>query len=1114
MKRKLMLLLACLLASIGLVIAQTPKKVTGVVISEEDDQPVVGASVLVKGTTMGTVTDIDGKFTIDKVPSSSRTLKVSYIGMKTQEIPIKSGTIRIILKPDAEVLEEVVVTGMQKMDKRLFTGAATKISAENAKMDGLADVSRALEGRAAGVSVQNVSGTFGTAPKIRVRGATSIYGSSKPLWVVDGVIMEDAIEVGADDLSSGDAETLISSAIAGLNADDIESFQILKDASATALYGARAMNGVVVITTKKGKKGTMTVNYSGEFTIRMKPSYSQFNLMNSQEQMMVYEEMEEKGWLNYADISRDKNGGVYKKMADLISTYDPVTGKFGLENTPQAKAAFLQKYEMANTDWFDVLFRNSLQQVHSLSLSSSSERSRFYASLSYFNDAGWTLADKVNRYTANMNASFDIKPWISVNLLTTNSLRMQKAPGTNSRRTNAVDGTFERDFDINPFSYALNTSRTLRPYDDNGNYEYYTMNYAPFSILNELNTNKLNIDMLDAKFQAELEIRPLKGLEVKALGAVRYVKTTREHRINDKSNAAEAYRADMDAQIRDNNKFLYKDPDNPGYPAKVVMPKGGFYNRDENTMLNYYQRGILNYNTSFNEGIHTLNVMAGEEVRYTNRTIAFNKGFGYQWDRGGVPFLDPDLLKQQIENGVDYYGMEEEYDRFAAFFGTVGYSYNGTYIFNVTGRYDGSNKLGKSRSARWLPTWNVSGAWHVTNEKFMEPVETISRLTLRATYGLTASMGPSSNSIAVLYNDVAYRPNQSDRENLIYISSLENSELTWEKQYETNVGIDLGIFDNRISLSADVYWRKGFDLIGNVRTSGIGGQQTKKANYANMKSNGVEFTLNTKNLVYSNFSWTTNWTFAFNKNKITKLESRPRVIDLVQAEGAPLKGYPVRGIFSIPFLGLNAEGMPILMDADGQPCTGDIDFQETINLGFLKYEGPVDPKITGGFENTFKYRNWTFSFFINYQFGNKVRLYDYFKSEYSDMTVMPKEFDDRWVLSGDETKTNIPVILSQRQVQRPKNEYKEAYNAYNFSTERIADGSFIRLKDISLTYKLPDRWMKTIGLGSASLKCIASNVALLYRDKKLHGQDPEFFRSGGVAMPVPRQITFSLRVGF
>ena len=198
----------------------------------------------------------------DKTPSSSRTLKISYIGMKTQEIPIKPGTIRILLKPDAEVLEEVVVTGMQKMDKRLFTGATQQLTADNVKLDGLPDISRGLEGRAAGVSVQNVSGTFGTAPKIRVRGATSIYGSSKPLWVVDGVIMEDAIDVGPDDLSSGDAETLISSAIAGLNSDDIESFQILKDGSATSIYGARAMAGVIVVTTKKGRAGVSKINYT------------------------------------------------------------------------------------------------------------------------------------------------------------------------------------------------------------------------------------------------------------------------------------------------------------------------------------------------------------------------------------------------------------------------------------------------------------------------------------------------------------------------------------------------------------------------------------------------------------------------------------------------------------------------------------------------------------------------------------------------------------------------------------------------------------------------------------------------------------------------------------
>lgn len=204
--------------------------------------------------------------------SSSRTLQITYVGMKSQDVPIKSGTIKVMMKSDSEVLQEVVVTGMQKMDKRLFTGATKQLNADNVKLDGLPDISRGLEGRAAGVSVQNVSGTFGTAPKIRVRGATSIYGSSKPLWVVDGVILEDAIDVGPDDLSSGDAETLISSAIAGLNSDDIESFQILKDGSATSIYGARAMAGVIVVTTKKGRAGVSKISYTGEFTTRAIPS--------------------------------------------------------------------------------------------------------------------------------------------------------------------------------------------------------------------------------------------------------------------------------------------------------------------------------------------------------------------------------------------------------------------------------------------------------------------------------------------------------------------------------------------------------------------------------------------------------------------------------------------------------------------------------------------------------------------------------------------------------------------------------------------------------------------------------------------------------------------------
>jgi TonB-linked SusC/RagA family outer membrane protein len=405
MRRTLLLFLAYISIGISLMTAQNVN-VRGLVVAEEDGEPVVGASVLVKGTTVGTVTDMDGKFSLPNVPSSAKTLVVSYIGMQKQEVAIKSN-LKITLKSDSELLDEVVVTGMQKMDKRMFTGATTKLSADDAKLNGIADISRGLEGRAAGVSVQNVSGTFGTAPKIRVRGATSIYGSSKPLWVVDGVIMEDVTEVSADDLSSGDAETLISSAIAGLNSDDIESFQILKDGSATSIYGARAMAGVIVVTTKKGKAGHSKISYTGEYTMRMKPSYSNFNIMNSQEQMGVYKEMKQKGWLNFAETYRASESGVYGKMYQLMNTYDATTGTFALANTTEAENAYLQLAEYRNTNWFSELFNTNVMHNHSVSISAGTDKVSFYGSVSAMVDPGWYKQSSVNRYTANMNTTIN-----------------------------------------------------------------------------------------------------------------------------------------------------------------------------------------------------------------------------------------------------------------------------------------------------------------------------------------------------------------------------------------------------------------------------------------------------------------------------------------------------------------------------------------------------------------------------------------------------------------------------------------------------------------------------------------------------------------------------------
>ena len=421
MKKKLMLLFASMILCVGSIFAQTAK-VTGVVTSEVDHEPVVGAFVMAKGTTEGgAITDFEGKFEL-QVPSDTKIIVFSCLGMEDLEVAIKP-YLTVQMRPDAEILEGVVVTGMQKMDKRLFTGSTAKVDGEKAKMDGVPEISRALEGRASGVSVQNVSGTFGTAPKIRVRGATSIYGSSKPLWVVDGVIMEDVVEVDADQLSSGDATTLISSAIAGLNADDIESFQILKDGSATSIYGARAMAGVIVVTTKKGSAGRSRISYTGEYTTRLVPSYANFNIMNSQEQMSIYKEMEQKGWLNYADLANASESGIYGKMYNLISAGT-------LLNTEASRNAYLRKAEYRNTDWFNSLFSNALQHNHSVSMSSGNEKSQYYASISAMVDPGWSKQSSVNRYTANFNANYNIFKKLSFNMISSASYRQQRAPGT------------------------------------------------------------------------------------------------------------------------------------------------------------------------------------------------------------------------------------------------------------------------------------------------------------------------------------------------------------------------------------------------------------------------------------------------------------------------------------------------------------------------------------------------------------------------------------------------------------------------------------------------------------------------------------------------------------
>ena len=1101
MKQKLTMTLACLFLLVGSALAQT--KVTGVVTSSEDGQPVTGVSVKVVGTTVGALTNLDGVFTIT-VPNLNSRLQFTYIGMLPKTVKA-SAQMKVVLEPDSKVLGEVVVTGMQKMDKRLFTGSTSKIDAAKSRLDGVADVSRSLEGRVAGVSVQNVSGTFGTAPKIRVRGATSIYGSSKPLWVVDGVIMEDVTEVNADALSSGDAATLISSAIAGLNADDIESFQILKDGSATSIYGARAMGGVIVVTTKKGKAGTTRINYTGEFTMRLKPDYGNFNIMNSQEQMGIYKEMEADGLISFGRTYRASDSGVYGKMYHLINTYNPATG-YGLANTQAAMYGYLREAEMRNTNWFDELFSNAISSNHSVSLSTGTDKAQLYTSFSYMNDPGWSKQSKVQRYTFNVNALYNLSKKVSVNLIGNAAYRQQRSPGAANQHADGVTGEVSRDFDINPYSYAINSSRALDPNT------FYMRNYAPFNIHNELATNYNDYDVIDTKVQAELKYKPITKVELAVLGAYKFSTTTQANRIMEGSNMARAFRAMDDATMRDNNPWLYTDPAQPNSKPFSVLPKGGFYRETKYKMNSWDFRATASYNDVYAND-HIVNVFGGMEVNNTDRSRSYFNGVGMQYDMGFLGDYDYRYFKQASEENSLYYWLSNSYGREVSFFGTATYSWKGRYTLNGTVRYEGSNRLGKARSARWLPTWNVSGAWNVHEEAWFAKTfkDVLSHATLKASYSLTGDKPAVTNSQIIIESTNIWRPFASDKESGLEVYRFANPDLTYEKKHELNLGVDLGFFKNRINVTLDWYTRNNFDLISPKVTNGTKGEVSQYMNVASMRSHGEEFAITSKNFVGKDFQWTTDFIFSHVKTKVTSLDTRKRIIDMITGSGFAKEGYAYRSLFSMDYRGLTSSGIPTFINQKGDLVTSNIDFQ-SYELGNLVYEGPTDPTFTGSLGNVFSYKGLHLNIFATYAFGNKMRLDPAFSSYYSDLNAMPKGFKNRWTIAGDEAFTDVPAIADLRQIQADSR-LNRAYNAYNRSTARVAKGDFIRMKEISLSYDFPQRWISYLHLNTVNLKLQATNLFLIYSDKKLNGQDPEFFNAGGVAIPMARQFTMTLRVG-
>ncbi|MFJ1426432.1 SusC/RagA family TonB-linked outer membrane protein [Capnocytophaga canimorsus] len=1112
------LLYSVLLLCSQWALAQTDIKGT---VTDAKGEPLLGATVILKERNVGVTTDMEGKFTIRG--EQGQTLEVSYVGFQMKKVKITSNNLKITLQEETEQLGEVVVTGYQKIKSRVFTGASASVKMNEIKMDGVADVSRMLEGRVAGLSIQNVTGTFGSAPRINIRGGASIIGNVQPLWVIDGAVYEDLVSLSLDQLVSGDAVTLISSAIAGLNATDIQDIQVLKDASATSVYGARALNGVIVITTKSGKRDTPNrITYSYEQSFRQIPSYADFDLLNSQETMSVYQELANKGYFGLRDALYGRRSGIYYQWYKGISTINPNTGTYYYENTEEGKRAFFKEREYANTDWFNHLFTFNPIQNHTITFSGGGKNTTTYASIGFYNDGGWTITDNVQRITANLKNTFYINDKFKTTLSAQGNMRQQKAPGTFTQRKNTTIGSFERDFDINPFSYALSTSRTLRPRGSNGELEYYRNNWAPFNILNEYQNNYLNINLLDFKIQGEASYKFNNDLEATVLLSTRQAFTATSHFIKEGSNVVQAFRANETPWVAQQNIYLIKDKDNPLLQPKVGLTHGGIFNKTETTLKSYQARFALDYNKQLGE--HDIKGFGFAEIRSADRSVNPFQGYGIQYDKGNQIFTNPLIFQKLLNEGTDYFSLLERYERGVTFSLSGTYGYQGKYIFNTVLNYEGSNTAGRNSRSQWLPTWNIGGKWNIDQESFMKDQDYFSTLAFRASYGLTAKMNEQAiNSNAVYKNQILNRFRFEDRENALRILHLENRDLTWEKMYELNIGIDAGFFNNRLNATIDVYQRNSFDLIDLIRTSGVGGQYYKYANFGDMRTRGVELALNSKNILTDDFKWTTNFTISYMNQEITRLLNTPNTFDMVAGAGrGNIVGFPKGSLFSFNYQGLNSYGLPTF-DFGLYPLNnrayGNIagaDFLDAqYSKTYLIYHGSIEPNVNSGLSNTFQYKNWELSFFITAQAGNKIRLNPSFDPAFADLNVFSTEYYNRWIAPGDEWRTEVPALPSQDLIRLIGEENIErAYNTYNYSQNRVADGSFVRMKNISLGYNVPEHYAKKFGLSTINVRGQVTNPFLIYSDKRLKGQDPEYYRSGGVSLPTPKQFTLTVNVGF
>ncbi|MGN7783568.1 SusC/RagA family TonB-linked outer membrane protein [Niabella sp. 22666] len=1089
--------------------SQTPISVNGMV-TDVNGLPLEGVTVNARNTVnkkleYNTTTNDGGVFSFTNVsPEGKYSLTFSRIGYKEHTITGYSlqdqATTSIIVKlvADQSSLDGVVITGYQKIDKRKFTGSVSQVDLKNIDRSGSVDVSRMLQGAAAGVSVQNVSGTFGATPKIRIRGNASISANQEPLYVVNGVPITSPANVSVSQLYSGDPASLLGSAIAGLNAQDIEDIAILKDGAATSLYGTRAANGVISITTKSGKKNQRSINVSSALTVGVKPTIRDYNVMNSAQETEFYKELFDKGYLSNSN------------WPSATGAYTDAYRRYALnEITMQQSYNEIKKSANSNTDWFDVLFRNNLLQEHSASFSGGGDKNTYYISGSYANDDGQAIGYNMERGTTDFRSIFNLTPKLNLDLNLNWSIRDQEAPGTYNSGTTYSD--VSRVFDINPAIYAMNTSRSMYPYNSDGGYKYYLSNYAPFNIVEELKENFTRLKAQEVRVLVKPSYQISNAFKYELLLSLRKANSQYDHTVTERSNVANAYRVDYNDVLRNANTLLYKDPTDPYAYFETILPKGGFLYTRNNRTSSYNIRNSLNFRKKWSN--HSVDATGGIEINSDRTDRQYTKAIGYMYYGGKI--ISPSRLAmiQAVQNDDRLYIESFTQQNAVGYYASAQYSLLDKYNFEAGGRMDASNMFGRLTRSKFLPNYSFGFSWNVDNEKFFENINqsgSIDYLKLRTSYALRGNAYQSSPTRNASYLNLVRLDNQNS-ETGIDISSPELFNLNWEKDYITNFGLEVSMF-NRFNLTAEYYSRKNKDLIASINVAQEEGFTNKTINFATMQNKGVDITLGIKDILNNeNFKWGVNFIYGHVKNKVISGELASALLtQITRSNGYPLDGYPLEGLFAYKFAYLNGDGRPMFYKGD-EVANGIIATEK--NRDFVKYIGSRQPINTGSFANTFAYRGFELRAFFTFAQGHKVFLSPIASRTYSDNNATSADLVYRWSTIGDEAYTNIPGLLStiQRVYLNTISNIDEV--AYNRSDYRVADASTLRLTELMLSYDVnPNILSKTNTFKSIRFILSGNNIKY-WASRKLNGVDPELLLTG-VALPNPRSFSFRITAGF